>query len=92
MIKVTKTYLEIKVCKTKYRLFPAWVNSKRLKWHVDLESRLVQVLNGRMWKIQFDNDIPRFLYKNKTVYIPKNHYHRLLKGDGHLVIKIKEIN
>ena len=39
------------------------------------------------WSFQLDNDIPRKLLKDK-LFIPKQTYHRLIKGKGDLVVKI----
>jgi hypothetical protein len=39
-----------------------------------------------------DNDIPKKLKKGDTLFIPKGTYHRVIKGNGDLVVEIKEIN
>ena len=56
-------------------------------WHRDKEDRWVECTQDTDWLFQLDNDIPRRLPKNKLV-IPKETYHRLIKGTGDLVVKI----
>ena len=56
-------------------------------WHRDKEDRIVQATHDTNWQFQLDNDIPRTLDKNK-LFIPKETYHRLIKGTGDLVVKI----
>ena len=56
-------------------------------WHRDKEDRIVQATHDTDWLFQLDNDIPRRLQKDK-LFIPKETYHRLIKGTGDLVVKI----
>ena len=42
------------------------------------------------WMFQMDNEIPKRLSENK-LFIPKETYHRLLKGTGNLKVKIYEM-
>ena len=56
-------------------------------WHRDKEDRYIQPTHDTDWLFQLDNDIPRKLEKNK-LFIPKETYHRLIKGSGDLVLKI----
>ena len=56
-------------------------------WHRDKKDRWVQPTHETDWLFQLDNDIPRKLQKNK-LFIPKETYHRLIKGTGDLVVKI----
>ena len=53
----------------------------------DKQDRIVQAINDTDWLFQLDNDIPRRLLKDK-LFIPKETYHRLVKGTGDLVVKI----
>lgn len=61
--------------------------SFELVWHRDKEDRIVQALHDTDWKFQLDNDIPRRLTE-KELFIPKETYHRLIKGTGDLKVKI----
>ena len=56
-------------------------------WHRDKEDRWVECTHDTDWQFQLDNEIPRVLTKNK-LFIPKETYHRLIKGTGDLVVKI----
>ncbi len=38
-----------------------------------------------------DNELPIKIEKNKSIFIPEGTYHRILKGDGDLIVKIKKI-
>ena len=59
-------------------------------WHRDKEDRVVQAMHDTDWKFQLDNDIPRILTESE-LFIPKETYHRLIKGTGNLKVKIYEI-
>lgn len=56
-------------------------------WHRDREDRVVEALHTTDWLFQLDNEIPQRLTENK-LFIPKETYHRLIKGTGDLVVKI----
>jgi hypothetical protein len=56
-------------------------------WHRDKEDRIVQAMHDTDWLFQLDNEIPQQLSENK-LFIPKETYHRLIKGTGDLVVKI----
>ena len=56
-------------------------------WHRDKEDRVVQAMHDSDWLFQLDNEIPQRLTNNK-LFIPKETYHRLIKGTGDLVVKI----
>ena len=60
-------------------------------WHRDKEDRIVQATHDTDWLFQLDNDIPRELQKNK-LFIPKETYHRLIKGTGDLIVKIWKLD
>lgn len=60
-------------------------------WHRDKHDRWIQPIHDTDWLFQLDNDIPRQLQNNK-LFIPKETYHRLIKGSGDLVLKIWELN
>lgn len=72
------------------REFSADVESGELVWHRDRADREVTVVEGVGWKIQFDDELPRNLAPGKTYYIPKNTYHRVMKGQTNLVVEIRE--
>jgi hypothetical protein len=60
-----------------------------LMWHRDNEDRLVEALHNTDWQIQLDNQLPVLL--DKPIFIPKHQYHRVIKGNGKLRIKINKL-
>ena len=56
-------------------------------WHRDKEDRIVEAMHDTDWLFQLDNELPVRLSKDK-LFIPKETYHRLIKGTGDLVVKI----
>lgn len=73
------------------RTFDETVEIDDLVWHRDTTSRKVHVLSGVEWKLQHDDELPVHLEIGKEYYIPKMQYHRLIKGEGNLVIRIENI-
>ena len=59
-------------------------------WHRDKEDRYVQSIGKTDWKFQLDNKIPQVLSENK-LFIPKETYHRLIKGTGNLTVKVYKL-
>ena len=60
-------------------------------WHRDKQDRVIQATHDNDWLFQLDNESPKRIEKNK-LFIPKETYHRLIKGNGNLVLKIWELN
>ena len=61
-----------------------------LKWHMDKESRKIEVIEGNNnWMFQFDEALPIPL--TEVTSIPNNTFHRLIKGTGRLVLKIYKL-
>ena len=54
-------------------------------WHRDKENRIVEAMHDTDWKFQMDNLVPQEINR---IFIPKETYHRLIKGSGDLVLKI----
>lgn len=71
------------------RTFKKDINPYELKWHMDAEDRLIEVLKNDSWEFQFDNELPFILKEN--IYIKKNIWHRLIKGNDELILKITKI-
>jgi len=70
------------------RTFSQNIDEDELVWHRDKRDREVTVLQQTDWQFQFDNELPQVL--KDTIFIPKNMYHRLIKGTGNLNIQIHE--
>jgi hypothetical protein len=75
----------------KTRLFKESTDNHELKWHFDELDRDVKVVKSNGWLLQMDNEIPVDLTEGKTFFIPKGVYHRVIKGQGDLVVEIKEM-
>ncbi len=72
------------------RKFDKDIDENELIWHRDKRSRVITVMSGEDWKLQFDDLLPVALEKNKQYKIPKETYHRILKGKGNLILEIRE--
>jgi len=59
-----------------------------LVWHQDKEDRHIEVLDGKGWSIQMDNQLPFDIQKGDRIFITANKIHRVLKGTTDLKIKI----
>ena len=70
------------------REFSSDVDSHELMWHRDREDRLIEPLEKTDWKIQFENQLP-ILIENQ-IFISKGTWHRAIKGNGNLKIRITE--
>lgn len=84
-----KPYEDLEISeKSKIRIFESNVDSGELHWHRDREDRIVEVLEGNDWKLQLDNQLPIKMEIGKKYFIPEGVYHRTIKGNGDLKIKI----
>jgi hypothetical protein len=77
-IEVTDKYI--------IREFNENIDPIELLWHRDDEDRTIEILGETNWKIQLDNELPTSL--NQPIFIPRHHFHRVIKGDGNLRLKI----
>ena len=82
-----KPYTDIEVT-DKYiiREFNENIDPIELMWHRDDESRVVEIIGETNWKLQLDDKLPTSM--NKPIFIPRHHWHRVIKGDGNLKLKI----
>ena len=72
------------------REFSADVDEMELIWHEDREDRIVSVVEGNGWKFQFDEELPIEMTEGKNISILKGVIHRVIKGNGPLVIKLQK--
>lgn len=84
---MNKPYTESVTDEYVIREFSSNTPSFEFVWHRDKEDRFVQALHDTDWKFQLDNQPPQKLSKNQ-LFIPKETYHRLIKGSGDLKVKI----
>ena len=71
------------------REFDDDVDSHELEWHRDKEDRIVEVIENIDWLYQSDNQLPVLL--DQKIFIPKETYHRVIKGNGKLIVKITKL-
>lgn len=55
-------------------------------WHRDLEDRIIEAIGETNWRVQLDNELPTSL--NQPIFIKRHQWHRVIKGDGNLRLKI----
>jgi len=82
-----RPYKEIKQSNYIIREFSQNISTLELVWHRDKEDRIVQAIHDTDWLFQLDNEPPQRFTENK-LFIPKETYHRIIKGTGDLVVKI----
>ena len=68
------------------RTFNKDVDMEELVWHRDREDRLIECIGQTNWQFQRDNELP--ICFDKPIFIKAEVYHRLIKGDGDLILKI----
>ena len=81
-IEVTDKYI--------IREFNENIDPIELMWHRDLENRTVEILEGDGWKFQKENKLPVELKEGVRIFIPALEWHRVIKGNTNLKIKIYE--
>ena len=72
------------------RTFSKNVLSEELVWHRDKSDRIVEVLEGENWEIQFENKLPQTLNVGEEYVIPAYTYHRIKRGTTDLKLRIQE--
>jgi|TARA_R110000868_G_scaffold8843_10_gene45114 hypothetical protein len=84
-------YTETEIGQNQYiREFSSDVDTHELEWHLDRENRLIEVVeNNGGWEVQIDNNLPCLM--EDSIFIPKETYHRVIKGSGKLVVKITKM-
>lgn len=73
------------------RVFTPDVSVDELKWHQDLRDRKITVVEDGGWSFQIENELPVKLCDAKQFSIPKFVWHRVIKGDGNLIVEIEEL-
>ena len=68
------------------REFNENIDPIELLWHRDNEDRTLEILGETDWKIQLDNELPTSL--NQPILIKRHEWHRVIKGNGNLRLKI----
>ena len=60
------------VNKGNIRTFSKDVDPMELVWHQDSEDRDIEVLEGKGWELQMDNELPFELVKGDRIFITYN--------------------
>ena len=71
------------------RSFDADTDERDLVWHRDTRDRVIDVVWNTGWQIQFEDQMPVSI--NTVTEIPRMVYHRLIKGEGNLILDIIEL-
>lgn len=83
-------YKEDKISENTFiREFKSDIDSSEFIWHKDREDRVIESIGDTDWLIQMDNELPNKI-EGKT-FIPKETYHRVIKGTGDLKIKLTKL-
>ena len=85
-----KPYFDTRLDNTIYRRFEGKVLKEDLVWHRDQNDRQIIVKESHGWQLQLDDELPQDLVEGETYFIKAEQYHRLIKGQGDLVIEIIE--
>jgi hypothetical protein len=72
------------------RTFRPDVEEEELKWHQDLRDRKVTVIEDGGWHFQMEDCLPNKLSVAEQIFIPKFVWHRVIKGNGNLIVEIIE--
>ncbi len=89
MIQQSNPYSQIEENGTIIRTFSQDIPEQELVWHRDERDREITILEETDWQFQFDNELPQTL--KDTIFIPKDTYHRVIKGTNKLIVRIKEL-
>ena len=55
-----------------------------------MHNRIVKIIQGGDWKFQSEDELPISLTDGMQIYIPKETFHRVIKGSRDLIILITE--
>jgi hypothetical protein len=72
------------------REFVQDTDSGEFTWHRDRESRIIESIGETDWLIQIDNELPKKI--EGEIFIPMGAYHRLIKGNGDLKIRLQKLS
>jgi quercetin dioxygenase-like cupin family protein len=87
---VVNPYAEVVEGNNRIRTFDGSADATELVWHRDRKTRQVTVLESAGWRFQYDNKIPTELNTGDVLHIEKETYHRVIAGNGKLVLEITE--
>jgi hypothetical protein len=56
---------------------------------MDREDRIVEIIGETDWQLQMDNELPKTM--SGKLFIPKEVWHRIIKGNGDLKVRITKL-
>jgi hypothetical protein len=68
------------------REFDENIDPVELLWHRDDEDRTIEIIGKTNWQLQLEDQLPTSL--NQPIFIPRHTWHRAIKGNGKLLLKI----
>ena len=84
-------YTEKRVTPNKViRTFSSNISNDELLWHRDQQRRRVRVITSDNWQFQYEDELPISMEAGTILEIPAMEYHRIIKGNGDLVVEIQE--
>ena len=83
-------YRELRRGNATLREFRGDVDADDLVWHQDKRDRKVTVVEGEGWSLQLQEGLPFQIVKGCTYDIPARTWHRLIRGQGPLRVRILE--
>lgn len=73
------------------RIFTDKIDDSFFEWHRDKKDRLIKFIHvDPGWKFQYDDQLPMTIELYQELFIEKARYHRLVKGNGKVIILIEE--
>ena len=88
---MVKPYIDDRLTENSWlRKFSSDTDSSELVWHRDSADREITVAYGNGWMFQFEDELPFELIESNIINVQKMTYHRLIKGEGELCIRITE--
>lgn len=72
------------------RKFSKGIDESELVWHRDRTTRSITVEKSGGWLLQIDNELPVKLIDGSVYTIEEMTYHRIIKGDDDLIIRLRE--
>jgi hypothetical protein len=84
-----KPYVEEYVDGWFYRIFTEDTAKSEMVWHRDRENRILEPVEHTNWMFQMENCLP--IPIEGQLYVPMGVWHRAIKGDGVLKIRIKKL-
>jgi quercetin dioxygenase-like cupin family protein len=73
------------------RTFNVDVPEEEMVWHRDEKDRIVIVMLGEGWELQFDESLPIVMKQEDQFFIPAKTYHRIKRGNTRLTVRIEEL-